>query len=40
MNTRSKSDEDLQNTYIYDHIEEKEFCVECYTELHYYHMDS
>jgi hypothetical protein len=40
MTTRLKNDKDSTNSTVYNSIEEKEFCVDCYTELHYYHVIS
>ena len=36
MTLHSKSDKDLTNSNVNNDVVQKEFCVECYTELHYY----
>ena len=36
MTLRSKSDKDSANSTGDNNVEQKEFCVDCYTELHYY----
>lgn len=32
----SKSDKDATNSTVVNNNAQKEFCVDCYTELHYY----
>lgn len=36
MQTCSKCGKESKKTYDCVHTEDKEFCTECYTELHYY----
>ena len=36
MTICSKCGQDSAKTYNCQHKEEREYCVECYTELHYY----
>jgi len=36
MTTCNKCEKETTQTYQCDHTNEQEFCVECYTELHYY----
>lgn len=36
MITHSKCDQDLKISHDPEDAGEKEYCVECYTELHYY----
>ncbi len=36
MTLHSKSDKDSTNSTGYNNVVQKEFCVDCYTELHYY----
>ena len=36
MTTHSKNDTDSTNSTVDNDITQKEFCVDCYTELHYY----
>ncbi len=34
--TCAKCNNDVKKVYDCDHTDFKEYCVECYTELHYY----
>ncbi len=36
MPTCSKCDDKVPKVYDCDHTHSEEYCVECYTELHYY----
>ncbi len=36
MPTCTKCNNDVKKVYDCDHTDFKEYCVECYTELHYY----
>lgn len=36
MTADSRSDKDPTNSTVDNDIAQKEFCVECYNELHYY----
>ena len=36
MTMHSKNDNELTNSTINNNVTQKEFCVDCYTELHYY----
>ena len=40
MSIRSKRDKDSTNSTVDNNVEQKEYCVDCYTELHYYQIIS
>lgn len=40
MPTCAKCENDVKKVYDCDHTNFEEYCVECYTELHYYLTES